>query len=398
MATKTIENPFRPTHSESPPFLAGREEAQRKFQDALLCLHAGQSCGDIIISGATGMGRTALLNWIETEFSKKVKGGKKVRVRRVTPKQLVTKQDIKDHFLNDDWQKYFKAKGMFSSFMVLLDDPDEEVWFDFSMSRTLTEECKRSPLVMLMDDADGLDAKFCCSLLNLSQEISFDAPFAVFYAGLPGIKSQLIASGAGFIERATEFFIDRLDADEVKSAIMEPLMACGIGIEDKVLEHIVASSEGYPYFVQVWGATLWDISSADKHALTLEDIFVAKKQVDLIKDVFYEERLSMLKNADLLLPATIIANIFQNRDSFSLRSLESFVVDALLKDIRSRPLHPETMAKEMVAGLIEQQLIYQPSIIDPYQPLLPSMLGYILNSQREVQQKAYIGRINTDQH
>ena len=41
-------------------------------------------------------------------------------------------------------------------------------------------------------------------------------------------------------------------------------------IEKDALEHMVAATQGYPYFLQEWGKHAWDV--ADESPITLRDV------------------------------------------------------------------------------------------------------------------------------
>ena len=381
MATDTTQNPFMPENGESPPFLAGRQEAQRTLQNTLLYLQAGESGGDIIISGASGTGKTALLNWAETEFEKKDKSSKTVRVSRVTPKELTSKKDIMGHFFKNSWKKYFQPSYLYRDFNNGSTTQEEHLGFDYEMKEILIAECRRSPLAVLIDDADGMDAKLSCNLLNVSQQVRSEAPFLMIFAGSHELHYELIRSGAGFIERGTTISIDRLDDVAVKDAIYYPLRDSGIGIDMHTRNHVVAHSEGYPYFVQLWGEALWEMSRVDRHTLTMKDVAQAEKSVDLMKDRFYQECTKLLEDLDLLLPAAIVASAFQNTENIKRDQLEEIVADGLMKDTRSRPMHPKLRAKEAIDGLVHHSVVFCWTPYDLYEPVLPSMLQHILTLQ-----------------
>ena len=51
--------------------------------------------------------------------------------------------------------------------------------------------------------------------------------------------------------------IEWLSEKAAKQALVEPLNAHGVDIDANALAHVVAQSQRYPYFIQLWGAALW---------------------------------------------------------------------------------------------------------------------------------------------
>jgi hypothetical protein len=52
--------------------------------------------------------------------------------------------------------------------------------------------------------------------------------------------------------------IGSLENDEARQALVEHLKDGPITAADRVVTKVVKEVEGYPYFVQLWGAELWD--------------------------------------------------------------------------------------------------------------------------------------------
>ena len=132
-----------------------------------------------------------------------------------------------------------------------------------SLTRLLTARCRQRALVVLLDEAHDLDKDVANVLLNASQSVAVDAPILLVLAGTPGLQSHLNTVSATFWNRARQIGVGRLDADATSAALIRPLAAQSpaIAFEDAALAKVIAESQGYPYFVQLWGDALWNAAT-----------------------------------------------------------------------------------------------------------------------------------------
>ena len=52
--------------------------------------------------------------------------------------------------------------------------------------------------------------------------------------------------------------IGSLGPDDATEALVRPLARTPVDVERGLADRIVGEVEGYPYFLQLWGAELWD--------------------------------------------------------------------------------------------------------------------------------------------
>jgi hypothetical protein len=129
--------------------------------------------------------------------------------------------------------------------------------------------------------------------------------------GLPTLAVNLL-SARTYTERMFQGFrIDSLDDTASKEALVNPLAGTTITANPKLVERIVNDVDGYPYFLQLWGAELWDATvdagGTEMTASTLDVIEPGiQKRLDLD---FYEPRIESLTPAeqDLLLESAACA-------------------------------------------------------------------------------------------
>ena len=95
-------------------------------------------------------------------------------------------------------------------------------------------------------------------------------PLLFFAAGLPQL-AKLAGDAKTYAERLFDYLsIGRLDNESARFALIEPAKRESVTYGDDALEIILRETDGYPFFLQVWGSHLWEIASASpitaKHA------------------------------------------------------------------------------------------------------------------------------------
>ena len=86
-------------------------------------------------------------------------------------------------------------------------------------------------------------------------------PFLVVGAGLPNLP-KILADAVSYAERLLDFItIGRLTDDDVVEAIVRPAQSEGSIWDQAALDVIVAASGGYPYFIQQFGESTWNVAA-----------------------------------------------------------------------------------------------------------------------------------------
>jgi DNA-binding transcriptional ArsR family regulator len=130
-----------------------------------------------------------------------------------------------------------------------------------------------------------------------------------------GTKPPYLA-GRGF--RGEE--IGSLGPDDAKDALVRPLGGSNVVPEPEVVARVVEEVEGYPYFLQLWGAELWDAADAaevDRFSERLLD--AARPEIYRRLDLdFYDPRVAtltpaeqdvLLASADCAYPPLVVADL-----------------------------------------------------------------------------------------
>ena len=385
MTPTRIRNPFKPGRGATPPYLAGRENEQNRLREILADMADGDSpAADIVMYGPRGMGKTVLLNWFANEAKKGGTKDNSIRVSRVTPDQLTSPADMWGFLISKNWlQKKFpnKKEAGVKGFLY-------GVWTENStppkkLLDKLIRQCKKSPLVCLLDEAHTMEPGQCRALLNLSQEVQNEAPFLLVLAGTPGLEHFLTTVGASFVERSNKIGIGRLDAQATADAIVKPLNEHGIKIDDNSLAPVVEDSQHYPYFIQLWGEALWDLAKEKElEKLTAQEVTIAKTKVDGVRLHFYGERKDKLDDLELLPAAIAIAKVFQDTETTTRDRLKGIIADNLPVDSLTTQ-----SVNEHLQTFVRHDFIWKPPQIDLYEPGIPSLMAYVLDQQREHVQK-----------
>ena len=157
----------------------------------------------------------------------------------------------------------------------------------------MTVRCRRRPVVVLVDEAPTLARDVGQLLLNVSQEVRPNAPFLLVLAGTPGLPAHLGTMNASFWSRLGEgrLGIGLLREAATRTALFEPLAAHGVSIDPGAVDAVVEHSQRYPYFIQLWGAALWQRRLASGATrLTAAHLDAARPNVIARVTDYYQDR------------------------------------------------------------------------------------------------------------
>jgi hypothetical protein len=132
-----------------------------------------------------------------------------------------------------------------------------------------------------------------------------EVPLGLVLCGLPTLSGNLLKARSYTERMFRGEEIGRLDRTEAEQALTQPLLEGPISPDAKVVSRIVEEVEGYPYFVQLWGAELWDAANvAESDTITERLLQVTEPDIyHRLDSDFYEPRVATLtpSEQDLLL-------------------------------------------------------------------------------------------------
>lgn len=134
-------------------------------------------------------------------------------------------------------------------------------------------------------------------------------PVGLVLSGLPTLKSNLLKART-YSERMFrgEEVAGLDDTDDAVAAFVKPLEATDVDASDDLVRRVIHEVEGYPYFIQLWGAELWD-ASREVGSKTLTPSLLDAVEPDIYRRLdndFYDTHVESLTPAEQdLLMATV---------------------------------------------------------------------------------------------
>ena len=294
-----VRNPYAPGAGQRPPELAGRDEQVRAFDVVLERVARRRPERSLVLTGLRGVGKTVLLNALRGQAVRKGWGTGKLEARPDQslrrPLSSALHQAVRelgtpmtgdaDHVL-----------GVIRSFAERQSGPDAKLRDRWSPGIDVPAVRGRADsgdieidLVELMNDVGGLAAdlgKGVAVFVDEMQDLGPDdvsalcaachevsqsgLPVIVVGAGLPHLPAVLSASKS-YSERLFSYQrIDRLSRVEADRALGAPAAEEGAAYDDDALAAMYAATGGYPYFIQAYGKTVWDL--APRSPITAADV------------------------------------------------------------------------------------------------------------------------------
>ena len=325
---------FVPGDGALPPTLAGRSAQQAVLSRCLGHLVRGVAPPhNVVLVGPRGNGKTALLNWFKATCG----SASGVDVVSLTPGEIGDAGGLTDAVVpRRGIARLLPRKVGIASVGSAEWSPSQERNF----KRALLAHCRRKPLALLLDEAHTLDLGLGSLLLNASQQVRAEAPFLLVLAGTPGLAAHLGAMDASFWSRlgAGLLGVGRLDPAAARTALMEPLQAHDVYIEEDALETVVEDSQCYPYFLQLWGDALWQRHLATGASeLTAETVAAARPEVAAWVADYYQSRYMELRGAGLTSAAVAVAPLFLRENATaSEQELDAALAATDLEDAAER--------------------------------------------------------------
>jgi hypothetical protein len=134
-------------------------------------------------------------------------------------------------------------------------------------------------VAIAIDEMQDLGQDDVSALCAASHELSQQGlPLLVVAAGLPHVPAVLSASKS-YSERLFRYVrIDRLDRPQADRALRAPASDEEVDFTDEALSALYQATDGYPYFVQAYGKTVWDV--APRSPISVDDVRVAAPQAE----------------------------------------------------------------------------------------------------------------------
>ena len=310
--------PFMPGAGSLPPYLAGRVREQTKIESILDILRRGKPPPSaLIFFGPRGNGKTALLNWTRLQALKR-----RIKVISIGTAEVRTEESLLNQLSSDTWWTGLIEAVSWQGAEVRLRRSGAS-----ATTKALARLARRAPTILLIDEAHTLDAKVGGLLLQGAQTVALEGgPLLLILAGTPNLKKNLRRIHATFWERSAIHPLRRLDQTASSEAIRIPFQQAGKEIAADALESVVADSQGYPFFLQLWGKELWDQVCQSSRPIGTADVNRVRPDLEFTRNSFYLERYCELDDSGLVAPAVALAEAYAG-----IESLDKTKVDEVLK-------------------------------------------------------------------
>jgi hypothetical protein len=297
-------NPYAPGAGQRPPELAGREVELELFDVAVDRVGAGRPGRGLVLSGLRGVGKTVLLNELRSRAiasgwaTGKLEARPDLALRRPLATALftATRELSARRRAADRVRRFWEVLKAFS--LTAGPDGGWTLGIDVEAARGRADSGDLEiDLVELFADAADLAAEhetglalfldelqdapagdlsaLCAAVHEVSQA---RGPLLVVGAGLPHLPAVLTAAKS-YAERLFSYReVGRLDPAAAASALTVPAAREGVRFTDGGLHALLAAADGYPYFLQAYGAAAWD--AAPMEPIDVDDVAAGRRDAD----------------------------------------------------------------------------------------------------------------------
>ena len=280
-----VRNPFAPGAGNQPPELAGRGTIISDAEVAVQRILRGRYSQSQILLGLRGVGKTVLLNRIEsiasshhhvTTFIEAPE--QRAFAELIYPKahQAIRQLSVSESAKTTGMAALRALRAFASVFKISIGDvsisvdPEPGVADSGNLEFDLTDLFLRigdtakaagTAWTLLTDEVQYLSEQELGALIVALHRVNQRGlPILFFGAGLPQIAA-MSGEAKSYAERLFKFPpIGALDEKAAAIAIRQPIEDEGEDITDEALPKIVEKTGGYPYFLQEWGYQAWDVA------------------------------------------------------------------------------------------------------------------------------------------
>ncbi|WP_336826926.1 ATP-binding protein [Pseudomonas paracarnis] len=296
-------NPFNPGAGVSPPELAGRSEVLGTALTALTRIQRGKHAKSLMVLGLRGVGKTVLLNQIKdraitmgylAEMQEAHDGAELKQLLIPVLRRLLLRLDRLQNTVESVKKGIRVLRSFIGNITIAAGGAEVTLGVDpevgYADSGNLEDDLRdmliatgeaardaQTPVAILIDELQYLSKEELGALIRGIHAINqAGLPLVLFGAGLPQLAGQA-GDAKSYAERLFEF--PRLGAlleTDAWKAIRDPVEEEGATISEGALKEIYEKTHGYPYFLQEWGYTVWNI--AEGETITEQDARTATNE------------------------------------------------------------------------------------------------------------------------
>ncbi len=358
-----------------PPHIAGREREQEMLGESLENLAASRGPRSILLIGPRGCGKTVLIAWC-VEQARKVSA--KIRVKELIGDIPGDAREIASSLI--DPSGVFRPREATAKLNVGIASADVRFSGDAAKREgnvdSLVEQCEKSPMLLVVDEAARKRPEGMGNLLELTQVInSRSKSLLLIIAGTPGTTEVLRASGATFFDRAQGMNIGLLPVEASKDALVKPLSGQGISIADSALARVVEESQGFPFFLQEWGKALFDEARRNNRREVLAaDVDTTADTMRKSREQTYQSRYDEWRESDIDLLARVLRGTKDLRDRGNFTKADLLgAVSSIITELEGN----DTRAEAFTQQILDTGCLWKPLGSPHLVSGLPSFIDHV---------------------
>ena len=372
MTDSLSTNPFRPGAGRLPGYMGHREAVERPLLEIVHRLRAGQNDPHLAyLYGPRGTGKTVLLRWLADDVAQEI-GEPPIAHVRLLPEHLASSDALVQRIRSAIRQ----TPGILDNLTVNLEagipgvslklgsEPPADPML--GLSDWLDQDLY--PVLFSLDEAHEADPVVLGRFLNAVQLGGQQRPVGAVLAGTPGLLDTLAASRASFWSRGEKLAVGLLPDGEARAVLARPFLDAGLEADADAISELARAADDYPYFLQLYGAAVWDAMRATgARDIRPEHVTAAIEATSVPRRQYYRERHEEFRKANALPLARDVALAFSKSDRP--------MTDARLTELLAR--HPGNPS-EMLSLLNAKGFVWQDND-DHWTPGIPSLMEYMIN-------------------
>ena len=267
-------NPYRPGAGLMPVYVAGRDEDIQNVEQMFDALTLNIPTQSIIFSGLRGVGKTVLINKLQSIAEDKDIFCKHIEIEERNDfisqiaecsQSFLRKVSTKEKFKHLIQKPLEAIKSLVVSFdpgdnTFSLSVQDRALYLSNNLTQSLTDvftsigeaaQKAKTPICFFIDEIQYMKDKQLGALIAaLHRANQLGYPVMIVVAGLPKIY-KMLSDEKSYSERLFVYKqIGSLTDEQSKKAIEEPVKNLGVSYTDEAIDKIVEITKGYPFFIQ----------------------------------------------------------------------------------------------------------------------------------------------------
>lgn len=375
MRTGRARSPYRPGMGLDPPYLGDRDTQIRRFEEFLT---EPGGAHNVLVTGLRGVGKTVLLNnysdvaessgWLVVDREWNQNDGAPEVFRQLVLEDLVRlalKLSVAERVKSTAQGLARALRGILGGLTVEYEgigvryeagDQGVRRRLDDELREALLEVgqlCARSDeyhgVIVRYDEFHSVEEKpgattISALLSSVAAAQQRELPVMLILCGLPPIIEHLVAAKSYSERMFTPERLANLRPDEARAALVDPAEGLGRHFHPAVIDAVLNDTQGYPYFIQLYGDRLWKGTSEE--VITLDDFERLRPAIlSDLDDLFFEGRYQRATP----------------RERSILHAIASFGgEDATVKQISASTELKNNEIQPMLANLVDKGLIFRP--------------------------------------